>query len=143
MKTGSIPVRATRFFKPEPLLGNAYMKISYIILLLGLSGVCLYGKHERPAIIFTSKNVDHVRLATGPSHDYQNLVLQLPGKTSADLEAIVKSIPVAQIVKDGNIVVEAERVWGLFNKSTNYVGLILGFKEYDKAKLAEQTLRGT
>ena len=129
-------------------LGHIAMKTTSLILFALFASFCAFGQIQRPTIVLTSKDVDtnHVRLATHPDTPYQNLVLRLPGKTSEELYAIDRSHPRVRIVKNGVVVVEAEFAAALWDgkglTSTKCVGLILGFRKYDDAKLAQKTLRG-
>jgi hypothetical protein len=124
------------------------MKTTSLILFALLASFCAHAQNQRPTIVLTSRDVDtnHVRLATHPDTPYQNLVLRLPGKTSEELYAIDRSHPRVRIARDGVVVIEAEIAWALWDgkgsTSTNCVGLILGFRKYDDAKIAQKTLRG-
>jgi len=138
------------------------MKTRCLILITWLAVLALYGQsqqvpltfnegvtnHElyrhQPVIVLTSKDVDtnHVRLATRPDTSYQNLVVPLIGKTPEEIRAIDKLHPRVQIMKEGVVIAEAQIGWAFQNRSTNYNALLLGFKKYDEAKLAEMTLRG-
>jgi hypothetical protein len=127
------------------MLSHINMKTACITLFTWLSAFCLYAQSQQRVIVLTSKDVDtnHVRVATHSNDSYQNLVLLFPGKKSDVIKAIANGDPHGQIVKDGVVMVEADFVCGVGDgTSTNCIGLVLGFKTYDQAKLAEKTLRG-
>jgi hypothetical protein len=122
------------------------MKSTYFFLLAFLTTFCLHGQSQLPTIVLTSKDVytNSVRVITQPSTPCQNLVFLYSGKTSAEIEAIVKARPFVQVVKDGTIIVETDAPCAGYTAygHTNYIGLVLIFNKYDQVKLAERTLHG-
>ena len=98
--------------------------------------------------MLTPQDVDKnsVRVISQPIDAVQNLVFKYVGKTSAEIEAIVREHPGIQIVRDGAVAVESENCTGLASGEVNgqrrYTGLVLIFDTYDQAKLAEKALRG-
>jgi hypothetical protein len=122
------------------------MKSSCVALLTVLAICCLYGQSQLPPIVLTSKDVDKnsVRVITSPTNPKQNLVFHYIDKSSAEIQAIARIHPRGQVMKDGVVVAEtvAGGCGGYLNGTTNYVGLVLIFSNYEQAKLAEKALRG-
>jgi hypothetical protein len=127
-------------------LGHINMKTKCIVLLTFLASYCLYGQSLLPVIVLTSRDVftNSVHLRTPPTTPWQNVTFRYVGKSSTEVEAIVKSRPrCVRIMKDGVVVVETDGgCTGYTDHKTNWVGLVLLFSKYDQAKLAAKTLRG-
>jgi hypothetical protein len=113
------------------------------VLLIALGA---YGQSRRDFIVLTVHDVhtNSVRLITGPTFPVQNVVFRYAGKTSAEIKAIADSHVHAKIMRDCAVVAETGEgdCIGYFDGHTNYVGLVLIFKEYDDAKAAKRALRG-
>jgi hypothetical protein len=105
-------------------------------------------QHQRITLTLTAAEVDpkSVRVITQPTTPWQNLVFRYVGKDSEEIKTIAIKQPQIQIVKDGVVVAETDGGCSLWKKitngQTNNIGLVLLFSDYDKAKLAEKTLRG-
>jgi hypothetical protein len=105
-------------------------------------------QQQRIKLALTPAEVDpkSVHVITQPTSPWQNLVFRYVGKTSEEIKAIAVEHPEIQIVKDGVVVTETDGGCALRKKiangQTNNIGLVLLFSDYEKAKLAEKTLRG-
>ena len=128
-----------------------YMKRLPPVFIVLLSVFCSYGQDKVVPIVLTSKDVytNSVNVTTAPTSDAQNLVFRYRNKSSDEIKAIAKRRPRGRVkvMKDGVVVAETPDWWyggqvEIVRGQTNFIGLVLIFKKYDQAKLAEKALRG-
>lgn len=98
---------------------------------------------QNSVILLSSQDVDtnSVRLCTKAINPVQNVTFRYINKSSAEVKSIAHTSDSVAIMKDGVFVAKSDGVTG-FMHGTNYVGLVLVFSSYDKAKLAVKTLSG-
>ena len=122
------------------------MKAKLLLLIFVLATVSLGGQGQLQSIVLTSRDVDtnSVRLISRTTESNQNVVFRYLGKSSAEIKAIRDNHPTVRIVRNGAIVAETDpgACSGYVEHETNYVGLVLGFSQYDKAMAAAKALRG-
>jgi len=119
------------------------MKNLILLPLFFLIATRTYGQALPDFITITPQEVKKqtVWLVNPTNAPDQLVAFAFDGKTSSEIKAMVASHLRAKIIQDGAVVAESVGdCKGLFDKNTNYVGLVLTFSNYAQAKLAEKTL---